>query len=262
MSKLRTLIVDDEPLARDRVRAFLQAEEGVEIVGECGSGLEALEVIRRERPDVVFLDMQMPGCDGLQVAAQLPAENPPVVIFVTAHEQFAVDAFAVRATDYLLKPFDQERFRAALRRAEETVRTRRASDLGSRLEGLIAGATPRAPGAVARRAERLAFKADGRVVLVRLEEIVWVEAADNYVVLHLANGERLTVRETLSALEERLGADRFARVNRSAVVAIDQVKELEPTFHGDYVVILRNGTRVPLSRSLRGRLREFFGDAG
>jgi two-component system, LytTR family, response regulator len=248
MTPLRVLIVDDEPLARERLRALLQHESAAEIIGECGSGPEAVESIRRLAPDLVFLDMQMPGCDGLQVVDQLPPERRPAVVFVTAHDKFAVDAFAVQAVDYLLKPFDRERFKTAFKRAQEHLRAKRTGELDEKLERLLAGAhtTARAP-------DRLAVKADGRVVLVKPEDVVWIEAADNYVILHLRE-DRLMLRETLSALEERLGTTHFARVNRSAIVHLDQIKELQPTFHGDYVVVLRNGTKLPLSRSLRGQL--------
>ena len=252
MTKLRILIVDDEPLARDRVRAMLRAEPDAEIIGECGNGTDALAAIRTQRPDVVFLDMQMPGADGLQVASQLPTAERPAIIFVTAHDRFAVDAFGVHATDYLLKPFDQERFKSALQRAAEQIRARRAGDLNAKLESLLADAAP-AP----KKPARLAFKSDGRVVFLKPEEIVWVEAADNYVVLHVIDTPRLMLRETMSSLEERLGSD-FARVNRSAIVRLDQVKELQPTFHGDYTVVLRDGTRLPLSRSQRGQLDKFI----
>ncbi len=254
MTPLRVLIVDDEPLARDRLRGWLRAEPGVEIVGECGSGPDAIAVLRRTPLDLVFLDVEMPGCDGFQVLSDLPAENRPAVIFVTAHERFALDAFEVQAIDYLLKPFDQDRFRTALRRAEEHRKARRAGRLEERLENLLADAA--GPG---RKPERLTVKADGRLVFLKPEDIVWVEAADNYIILHLASGQ-LMLRDTLTAIEERLGTASFARVSRSALVNLDQIKELQPTFHGDYVVVLRNGTKVPLSRSLRGQFGRFTGE--
>jgi two-component system LytT family response regulator len=253
VSKLRTIIVDDEPLARDRLRAMLAQDAIVELVGECGNGPDAIAAIRRERPDVVFLDVQMPGCDGLQVVSELDAKERPVVIFVTAHDKFAVDAFAVQAVDYLLKPFDRERLQTAVQRASAHIEARRSGELGARLEALL-GHAP----AAEKKPERLTVRVDGRVVFLKPEEIVWVEAADNYVVLHLVSHERLMVRETLSALEERLGTTNFARVNRSAIVHLQQVKELQPTLHGDYTVVLRDGTKVPLSRSLRGRLDRFM----
>lgn len=252
MNKLRILIVDDEPLARERVRAMLRSESSAEIIGECGSGTEAIVTIRRDRPDIVFLDMQMPGADGLQVVNELSPAERPVIVFITAHDRFAVEAFGVHATDYLLKPFDQERFKTALARAADQVRSRRAGDLNSKLESLLAEAVP-----TQKKPTRLAFKSEGRVVFIKPEEIIWVEAADNYVLLHLADASRLMLRETMSALEDRLGAD-FGRVNRSAMVRLDQVKELQPTFHGDYTVVLREGTRLPLSRSQRGQLDKFI----
>jgi two-component system LytT family response regulator len=255
MTKLRVLIVDDEPLARERLRTWLLDEPSVEIVGECGSGTEALAVLRSTPLDLVFLDVEMPGCDGLQVLNELPAEGRPAVVFVTAHERFALDAFEVQAVDYLLKPFDRERFQTALRRVEEHLRARRSGKLEERLESLLADAV-----APSKTPERLTVKADGRLVFLKPSDIVWVEAADNYIILHLVEG-RLMLRETLAALEKRLGTTSFARVSRSALVHLDQIKELQPTFHGDFVVVLRNGTKVPLSRSLRGQFAKFTGES-
>ncbi|HWA87595.1 MAG TPA: LytTR family DNA-binding domain-containing protein [Opitutus sp.] len=251
MTRLRILIADDEPLARERVRALLAKEPAAEIIGEAGSGPEAGEAIRRDRPDVVFLDIQMPGSDGLQVVGELPPDDRPAIIFVTAHDRFAVDAFGVHATDYLLKPFDKERLLLALKRAADEIAARRAGELGAKLESLLAE-TP-----AARKPGRLSFRSDGRIVFLKPEEIIRAEAADNYVVLHLADNSRLMLRETLSSIEAQLGTVDFARVNRSAIVRLDQVKELQPTFHGDYTVVLRNGTRLPLSRSQRSQLEKF-----
>jgi two-component system LytT family response regulator len=242
--KLRTLIVDDEPLARDRLRGFLKAEPEVELIGECSSGTEAIAMIQAASPDVVFLDMQMPGCDGLQVVAQLADDRKPAIIFATAHERFAVDAFDVAAVDYLLKPFDRDRFQQALRRARDYLQRSRSAEAG-----------PPVPGA---KSDRITVKTDGRLVFLKPEEIVRVEAADNYVMLHLVTG-RLMLRETMSAIETRLGTQNFARVNRSAIVHLDQIREIQPAQHGDYTVVLRDGTKLPLSRSLRGQLGKFTG---
>jgi two-component system LytT family response regulator len=242
--KLRTLIVDDEPLARDRLRGFLKAEPEVELIGECSSGTEAIAMIQAASPDVVFLDMQMPGCDGLQVVAQLADDRKPAIIFATAHERFAVDAFDVAAVDYLLKPFDRDRFQQALRRARDYLQRSRSAEAG-----------PSVPGA---KSDRITVKTDGRLVFLKPEEIVRVEAADNYVMLHLVTG-RLMLRETMSAIETRLGTQNFARVNRSAIVHLDQIREIQPAQHGDYTVVLRDGTKLPLSRSLRGQLGKFTG---
>ena len=242
--KIRTLIVDDEPLARDRLRGFLKAEAAVEVIGECGSGTEAIALIKAATPDLVFLDMSMPGCDGLQVIAQLPEEKRPAIIFATAHERFALDAFDVAAVDYLLKPFDRERFQQAIRRAQDHLQRNRGVEIMP------------APAATTPRPDRITVKADGRLVFLAPAEIIRVEAADNYVMLHLISG-RLMLRETMSAIETRLGTQQFARINRSAIVQLDQIKEIQPAQHGDYTVLLRDGTKLPLSRSLRGQLDRF-----
>lgn len=247
MGKISALIVDDEPLARERLRGMLGLEPEVEIIGECENGADAIVAIRHALPDVVFLDMQMPGCDGLEVIARLPAGRRPAIVFATAHERFALDAFNVAAVDYLLKPFDRERLHVALGRVQEHLRIRTDG------KGFAGKPAPVSP---IPKNERLAVKTDGRIVFLRADEIVWVEADDNYVVLHLQAG-RLMVRETLAAIEVRLGPDSFARVNRSALVHLDQIKELQPALHGDYTVMLRDGTKLPLSRSLRPQLERF-----
>ena len=254
MSKLRIIVADDEPLARARLRALLPKDVELEVVGEYATGTDAVEAIRRDKPDIAFLDMQMPGCDGLQVVGALAPEERPAIVFVTAYERFAVDAFGVRAVDYVLKPFDRERLETALERAAEYVSVRRAGTLSARIEGLLAGAGAAAPP----RPDRLAVKANGRYVFLKFDEVVWVEAADNYVVIHTTAGERLMPRETLSSIEARLGPEQFSRVNRSAVIRIDQVKELQPSPQGDYTILLRNGTRIPLSRNLRGRFAKYL----
>jgi two-component system LytT family response regulator len=242
--KIRTLLVDDEPLARERLRGFLQAEPDFDVVGECSSGPEAIAAIRSQRPDLVFLDMQMPGCDGLQVLAELPEGKRPAVVFATAHERFAVDAFDVAAVDYLLKPFDRERCQQALRRVQEHLQRQRG------------GPAPAA--SAAPRPDRITVKADGRLVFLDPREIIRVEAADNYVMLHLVSG-RLMLRETMGAIEARLGTAQFLRVNRSAIVQLDQIREIQPAQHGDYNVVLRDGTVLPLSRSLRSQLDRLTG---
>jgi two-component system, LytTR family, response regulator len=253
MSQLRVLIADDEPLARARLRSLLPKDVDLVVVGEAASGTDALAMIRSEKPDIVFLDIQMPGCDGMAVVAGLSPAERPAIVFVTAHDRFAVDAFGVRAVDYLLKPFDRERLEAALERAAEYVQARRTAPLEARLEELLH------PGpAAARRPERLTVKSDGRYVFLRFEEVLRVEAADNYVILHVQGGDRLMVRETLTSIENRLGQDDFTKVNRSAIVRVDQVKELQPNPQGDYTVVLRDGTRLPLSRNLRARFEKYL----
>lgn len=238
MTALRVLIVDDEPLARERLRRLLEREADVTLVGECGTGSEAVARINQGGVDLLFIDMEMPGGSGLQVLSRITVEDRPVVVFATAHDTFALDAFDVQAVDYLLKPFDRERFQQALGRA-------RAAREGTSGRG---GGEP----------ERLRFKVDGRLVLLAPEEINWVEAADNYVVLHTAAGPRHMVRDTMAAMERRLGKERFLRANRSALVRMEEIKEVRPSAHGDYTLVLRKGTELPLSRSLRGKLDTLF----
>lgn len=255
MTPLNVLIVDDEPLARQRLRGMLQ-HVPVHILGECSSGPEAIEAIRAKRPDVVFLDVQMPGCNGLEVASKFEPKERPCVIFVTAHESFAVEAFEVDAVDYLLKPFDLARVQEALTRAENHLRAR-AADAATPAPSFPVGGSPSD-----RRPDRITVKADGRIVFLKPDEIMWAEAADNYVVVHLRSGERLMFRDTLSALEERLGSASFTRVNRSAIVNLHRVRELQPTLHGDYSVVLEDGTKLPLSRSLRSSIDHFMTGGG
>jgi two-component system LytT family response regulator len=244
---IRALIVDDEPLARDRLRGFLAAEPGVEVIGECGNGLEALTAIRVAQPEVVFLDVRMPGCDGLEMVQRLPEAGRPLIVFVSAHERYALEAFQVEAVDYLLKPFDRERLGQALRRVQTQLAAQPAIP-----------PPPRAPAPVASLHDRVAFKADGKIVFFRAGEILRVEANDNHVILHLADGQ-LLVRETLTAIEARLGPAGFVRVNRSALVQWEKIREVQPALHGDYTVVLADGTRLPLSRHLRGQLEKLMG---
>lgn len=253
--KIRALIVDDEPLARERLSEFLRTEPEVEVVGECADGKEALAVIQSTTPDLLFLDVQMPELDGFGVVAGLSGTKMPVIIFVTAYDKFALRAFEVHALDYLLKPFDRERFQTALRRALDQIKRQQSDELGQRLAGLIAELRPES-----KPLERLAVKTEGKMVLIKLDDIDWIEAADNYVNLHVGNESHLH-RETLSALEARLSPQKFMRISRSIIVNADRVKELHPMFHGDYVVVLRNGARLNLSRSYREKLNQLLGKA-
>ncbi len=253
MASIRTLIVDDEPLARERIRLLLEQEPDLEIVGECSDGNEALAAIRRASPDLMFLDIQMPELDGFGLLAQLDPARLPAIVFVTAFDQFALRAFEVHALDYLLKPFDSERFQAAVQRARQWIQRNQAGELDQRLSALLTdlkGAS-KAP-------DRLAVKSGGRVLLLRIEDIDWVEAADNYVNLHIGREAHL-LRETMNALETRLAPDRFLRISRSTMVNVDRIKELQPMFHGEYAVILHDGTRLTLSRGQREKLSLLLG---
>jgi len=249
--KIRTLIVDDEPLARERLRRLLEGEPEIEIVGECADGREAVAAIQKQPPDLMFLDIQMPELDGFGVLQATNTQHVPVIVFVTAHDKFALRAFEVHAVDYLLKPFDRERFQTALRRALERVRNRDSQALQQRQAALLADLKipPKSP-------DRLAVKSAGRVVFVKLSDIDWIEAAHNYVELH-AGKESHLLRETLNAIEARLSPEKFVRISRSAIVNIERVKELQPLFHGEYTVTLQNGTRVTLSRRYRDKLKQF-----
>ena len=251
--KIRTLIVDDEPLARERLSKLLGQEADIELIGEAASGPEALKAIQKLLPDLVFLDVQMPELDGFGVLARLTTEPKPAVIFVTAHDQFALRAFEVHAVDYLLKPFDRERFHIALRRALSHIRSQTSGELSQRLSALLSDLKPEP-----KAAERLAVKSGGKVLFLRLEDIDWIEAADNYVSLHSGKESHLH-RETLSALENQLPAGKFLRISRSTIVQVDRIKELHPLFHGEYTVVLRNGARLTLSRSYRDKLHQLMG---
>jgi two-component system LytT family response regulator len=255
MGKVRVLIVDDEPLARERVRQLLRDEEDIEVVGECEDGVSALSAIRELDPDLVFLDVQMPELDGFGLLSQLDAKRMPAIVFVTAHDQFALRAFEVHALDYLLKPFDQERFEAAVGRARQWLARRGSEEIDARLSSLLADLRGSATG---RLQDRIAVKAGGRVILIKAEEIDWVEAADNYVSLHVGSASHL-LRETMNSFEQRLPPERFLRISRSTIVNLDRVRELQPLFHGEYAVILNDGTRVSLSRSYRDRLSVLLG---
>jgi len=253
--KTRVLLVDDEPLARERVRTLLEQEPEVDLIGECSDGASAVEAIRQQSPDLVFLDVQMPELDGFGVVDKVGGDKMPAVIFVTAHDQFALKAFDVHAVDYLLKPFDKERFKTALRRALDQIQRRQTGDLSQQLSALLADVRPESK---PKHLERLAIKSSGRVVFVKVDDIDWIEAADNYVSLHVGAEEHLH-RETMASIEGQLPLAKFMRISRSTIVNVDRIKELQPLFHGEYAVILRNGTRLTLSRSYRDKLDQLMG---
>ena len=252
-AKIRTLIVDDKPLARARLAQLLGAEAEISLVGECANGLEAVDAIVKESPDLVFLDVQMPELDGFGVLAELGDARMPAVIFVTAYDQFALKAFEVHAVDYLLKPFDRERFQTALRRALDKIKQEQQGELSQRLSSLLADLRPES-----KSPDRLVVKSNGRVMFLKTEDLDWVEAADNYVSLHVGSETHL-LRETMAAMEGRLPAEKFFRISRSTIVNVERIKELQPLFHGEYVVILRNGTKLTLSRTYRDRLNQLLG---
>jgi two-component system LytT family response regulator len=246
--KIRTLIVDDQLIAREMLRRQLKDEADVEIVGMPATGHDAIAAIKQLSPDLVFLDVHMPDLDGFGVLAQLPEKSSPIIIFVTANDDFALRAFDVHALDYVVKPVTEQRLQRALKRVREYMGSRRSGDLNARLNALLEDlkSSPR-------QTDRLAVKTGGRVLFLRLNEIDWIEAADNYVKLHVGSETHL-LRETMNALEQRLPTDRFMRVSRSAMVNIEQIKELHPMFHGEYVIVLRSGAKVTLTRTHRDKL--------
>lgn len=250
---IRTLIVDDEAPARLRLRQLLREEPDFEVAGEAANGRQAVDLIRAEAPRLVLLDVQMPKLDGFGVCAEIGAEAMPAVVFVTAYDRFALQAFEVHALDYLLKPVDRDRFRKTLKvvRARLTVAPSGEAAVGTDRERLLALLDSWHEGR--RGVDRLAIKVDGRVLFLRTMEIEWLEAEGNYVKLHAAGTAHL-FRETLSALEADLPPEQFLRVSRSMLVNLDFVRELQPLFYGDYAVILRDGTRLTLSRTYRDRV--------
>ncbi len=245
MTKIRTLIVDDEPLARERVRGMLAQEPDIEILGEAGSGSEAVAAIRKHEPDLVFLDVQMPGMDGFEVLRELGKERLPLVIFVTAYDQHALKAFEVHALDYILKPFKQARFAETIARARSMLAQKQAGAISKGLLDLLGQTKPEKE-----RLARIAVRDGEKVVFVKTALIEYVEAAGNYVVLH-AGKENHVVRETLTALEEQLDPKQFVRISRSTLVNVDQIKELQPMFKGEHVVVLQNGKQLTMTRGVR-----------
>jgi two-component system LytT family response regulator len=244
--KIRTIIVDDEVLSRRGVEIRLREETDFEILAQCANGREALAAIQQYKPDLVFLDIQMPGISGFEVLAQLPQESLPVVVFVTAYDQYALRAFDVHAVDYLLKPFHDERFAEALARAK----ARRGEDMTGRITRLLDERRP--------KVMRVLVKTAGRVLFLRADEIDWIEAADYYVKLHIA-GKVHMLRESMAALEARLDPELFFRVHRSAIVNLERVRELQPFSRREHVLVLRDGTRLRLTRSRRERLAALLG---
>jgi two-component system LytT family response regulator len=240
VKRLRILIADDEPPARRKLKAHLASEPDAEVAGEAADGLEAVEAIRELRPDLVFLDIQMPGLNGFEVIEAVGPEGMPPVVFVTAFDQYAIQAFEVRALDYLLKPYDEERFKKAYTWAVQAVRSpgRQAQELARLIEEIRRGPS---------FLQRLVVRKAGRLVLVPLTEVVRLCSRENYVEAFTPSGSHL-IRGTLSNLESRLDPAKFARVHRRDIVALDAIRELQPWTHGDYVVVLKNGEKLRLSR--------------
>ena len=251
--KLKVTLVDDEPLARQRLHRLLAEMDDVEIVAECGSAKEALASIAARRPDLLLLDVQMPEEDGFALLRQIDTADRPAVVFVTAFDQYAVDAFQVHALDYVLKPVEGDRLREAVERARQQISTDGPAELDRRLRALLTELAPRG-----QYLDRILVRNPGRISFVNTDEIFWIGAEGNYVRLHLAK-ERPLVRQKIGALEERLDPKRFLRIHRSAIVALDHVRELHRVPGGDYSVLLDNGARLTMSRSYRERFEAAVG---
>lgn len=264
-SKIRTLVVDDEPLAREGVIAMLALDPEVEVIGTCADGQSAMNAIRSQRPDLVFLDIQMPKQDGFEVLAGLRREERPMVIFTTAYDKYAIHAFELSAVDYLLKPFRDSRFLTALAKAKREIRQARSNDLNEKVEQLLAYmqelARSKAPPGMApaheETSDRVVLKTGSDIVFLRAADIVWVESQADFIKVHTTGPSQL-VRETLQNLEERLDPSKFLRVHRSSLVNIDHVRKVTPALYGDYTVLMSDDTKLRLSRKNRGKLKQLI----
>lgn len=251
--RIRALIVDDEVLARRGIRQYLDAEPDIEVVGECGDGLAAIDAIAVLQPDLVFLDISMPEADGFDVVAAVGAENMPATIFVTAYDQYAVRAFEIHALDYLLKPVEPERMKAALARARVQY-SGKFDDLAARVAAVLGELSC---GPARRHVRRLPIKKNGRVIVVDVDDVTRFEATGNYIEVHTQEKMHM-LRDTLTGLEARLDPDGFVRVSRSCIVNARQIRELQPQFSGDFIVVLSDDSEVQGSRRYRGRIESLF----
>jgi len=260
-SKIRTLVVDDEPLAREGIVTMLALDSEVEVIGTCADGHSAVNAIRAQKPDLVFLDIQMPKRDGFEVLAELKREERPMVIFITAYDKYAIRAFELSAIDYLLKPFRDARFLAALAKAKKEIRQARSNDLGQKVEQLLgymqemaAAKSPAVPAAKQTDStDRVVLKTGSDILFLRTTDIIWVESQADFIKVH-TTGAALLVRETLQSLEDRLDAAKFLRVHRSTLVNIEHVRKVTPALYGDYSILMSDNTKLRLSRKNRGKL--------
>lgn len=241
---ITALIVDDEPLARKRIRMLLQAASDVTIVGEATDGEEALRIVNEQAPQVMFLDVQMPRMDGFDVVRSIPEDSRPLIVFVTAYQQYALDAFRAAAVQYLVKPLERESLRLALKRVRELLAARSNPSLTAFLERVQQRTT---------FMQHVAVKSKGRVRLVPVDEIDWFESAGNYVRLHVGS-ERFLLRQTMHGLEQKLDPTQFVRIHRTTIVNLLRIRDTRPASHGDYIVVLQDGTQLQMSRAYRERL--------
>ena len=258
MNKIRTVVVEDEPVSRDRLLALLGEEDDIEVVSACADGREAVAAIASTSPDLVFLDIQLPEVNGLELARALDPERRPAVVFVTAHDSYALPAFEIHALDYLLKPFSAQRFKSALIYAREHLAQRRVTSLGRHILEMLPDmpqAAAPAPPPAAPMIDRLVVKSSGRIYFVRIADVDWCEAAGNYIRVHVGAQSHL-IRETMNRLETQLDARQFVRIHRSTIVNVDRIQELRSSFNGEHVVHLRTGVRLTMSRGYKDGLQE------
>ena len=257
--KIKTLIVDDEPLARQTIRELLFDDPEIEVIGECNSGLEAVNFIRQQSPDLLFLDIQMPGMNGFEALAKIEYERIPAIIFVTAFDQYALKAFDVHALDYLLKPFTDKRFKESLRQAKTNVELREINRLSQSLLALLNDRAGGETAPVKRKSflTRFMIRAGGRVTFLKTADVDWIAADDYYIKLHVAGKSHL-LRLSMNELEEKLDPKTFLRIHRSTIVNLERVKELHQNPNGEYVAVLKDGTELKLSRNRRERLEQLL----
>ncbi len=249
MDVIRAAIVDDEDLGRRKITRMLKEDGEVQIAGEFAGGTEAVRALRDLKPELLFLDIKMPEIDGFALLRELSTTITPIVIFVTAFDQHAVQAFQVHALDYLLKPFDRARFQEALRRAKEQIRQRQNGSINQKLIDLLSESNHTSY----QSPERIMVKTAGRISFLKTEEIDWIEAQGDYVRLYV-QGRKFLIREKIGEMEQQFSGDRFIRIHRSAIVNVERIKEMQPLFYGEYAVILNDGTRLTLSRSFREKV--------
>lgn len=249
--KIRTLVVDDEPLACKRLEKLLQEDKEIELVKLCANGEEAIKEIENEQPDLVFLDIQMPEINGFEVLQNIDPDKTPLIIFVTAYDEYALKAFDVHALDYLMKPFKKERFTESLNRAKTALKQGSRAAINTKIENLLEYLEPTGEGL-----SRILVKSSGRYFFLKTKDIDWIESAGNYVRIH-SGGNNYLIRETMINMEKKLDSDTFFRIHRSTIINVEKVKELEQWFHGDYQVVMYNEEKLTMSRNYKKLLDKF-----
>jgi two-component system LytT family response regulator len=258
-ASISTLIVDDEPLGRDLVRHMLSCHPEFQIVAECGDGEKAAAALKRHAPQLVFLDIRMPQLDGMSLLQRLDPAAQPIVVFITAHDAYAIKAFEAHAFDYLLKPFDQERFDQTIARVRARIQQIEAAAIGQSVRQLLSGHEAVTTPALKSPLDRIVVRESGRVYFVEVSDIEWLEASGNYVALHVAGGKSHLVHDTMVALEAKLDPALFVRIHRSTIVRVERIKELLPHFNGEYIVVLKDNVRLKLSRTFLDQARASLG---